>query len=128
MGMRAALLLRDATALRDVLGRFDGLGAHGAALHANRISLGAGLAALEGHRTAALRGYREGVDRLRALGLRWVVAQTGLEMITVLPSEPAAVELALEARATMMELGATPVLGHLDAALAATGHRQEAGA
>ncbi|MFN8621831.1 MAG: hypothetical protein U0869_13955 [Chloroflexota bacterium] len=118
VAIRASILGRDPAATRETIAVFDALGAHGPAFTAQRQAAGAGLAALEGNRDAALRGYREALASLRALGLRWVLAQTGVEMVTVLPDEPEALEVADEVRAILVELGAKPLLGHLDRVLA----------
>ena len=100
------------------LAQFDAVGAHGPAFGAYRQVAAAGVAALAGDTADALRGHRDGRAALRALGLRWDEALVGLDMIELLPGEPEARTAAEEARAVMVELGATPFTARLDAALA----------
>ena len=53
------------------------------------------------------------------LGVRWAAAITALDMAVLLdPADPEVRAAALSARAVMEELGATPFLARLDAALA----------
>ena len=81
---RVAVWRRDTAALRRLIDRHEGCGVHGQAISAERVTMRAGLAALEGRTTDAHMGYREALDRWRDLGLEWDEAMTGLEMATVL--------------------------------------------
>jgi hypothetical protein len=119
LAVRASLMQQDVEAARDTLATFDAMGAHGPAFAAHRLALAAGVAALEGDTAAALQGYRDARAALGALGLRWVLAQTGLEMVTLLPAEPEAVAAAEEARDIMVSAGAAAFLPRLEEAIAA---------
>ena len=118
---RCAIGLRDLPAARSDLALFESQGAHGPALAADRVLLRAGIHALAGETAESLRAYRDAVSAYRAIGLRWDAALGGLDMIEMLPDEAEAREVAEEARAIMVELGASPFLARLDAALAAAG-------
>ena len=61
---RAALWAGDADAVRADLAEFDASGIHGAAIEADRITIRAGLAALEGRTGDAMALYRSGDPRL----------------------------------------------------------------
>jgi tetratricopeptide (TPR) repeat protein len=118
VAIRCALWARDLDGARTDMAQFDAVGAHGPAFGAYRQVLAAGVAALAGDVAEALRGYRDGRAALHILGLRWDEALAGLDMITLLPGEPESRVAADEVRSLMVDLGATPFLTRLDAALA----------
>ena len=118
LAARCSIGLHDIEAARSDLAVFESQGAHGPALTADRALLRAGIQALSGETTEALRAYRDALAGYRALGLRWDVALCGLDMIELLPNEAEALDAAQEARAIMVELGAAPFLARIDAALA----------
>ena len=96
----AAVLARDATGARAALDRLDQLGTRGRAVDADRATVRAGIAALEGDRPAALAGYRTGLAAYRDLGLPWDEALLGLQAgVTLGAAEPEVAEW-LAGRAT----------------------------
>jgi class 3 adenylate cyclase/tetratricopeptide (TPR) repeat protein len=115
---RVALWDRDADAARADLVELDASGIHGPALEADRMTIRAGLAALEGRTADALALYREALRAWRDLGLAWDEALCGIDMAMVLdPAEvggQAAVEIA---RGILSRLGARPFLERLEAAI-----------
>jgi hypothetical protein len=90
----------------------------GQAVGLDFISLRAGIAALEGRRPDAVAGYREALQRWRALGCTFDEALAVLDMAILLaPTEREMAEAsgAIEAaRETLVRLGATPLLARLD--------------
>jgi tetratricopeptide (TPR) repeat protein len=98
------------------LERLDRVGAHGAAIEADREMAMAGIAAGEGRRQEALAGYREALRRYRELGLEFDLALCGLAVATFLPDEPEAREAGEEARRIFERLGTRPFIARLDAA------------
>jgi class 3 adenylate cyclase/predicted ATPase len=116
---RAALWTGDGAAAGDDLAALDGSGVHGAAVEADRRTIRAGLAALEGRPADALAHYREALRAWRDLGLAWDEALCGLDMATLLdPSDPEVRAAAEAARAILVRLEAAPFIARLDAALA----------
>ena len=116
---RAALWLGDAAAARTDLAVVDASGLHGPALEADRLTLRAGIAALEGRPAEALPLYRDALRSWRDLGLAWDEALCGLDMATLLdPADPDVRAAADAARDILTRLGATPFTARLDAALA----------
>ena len=86
---RAAMWDRDADGVRTDLADLDASGVHGAALEADRTTIRAGLAALEGRTGDAIALYRAALRAWRELGLAWDEALCGLDMATLLdPAEP----------------------------------------
>jgi class 3 adenylate cyclase/tetratricopeptide (TPR) repeat protein len=115
---RAALWAGDADLARDDLAKFDAAGVHGPPLEADRATMRAGIAALEGRSVDALGLYREALRTWRDLGMAWDEGQTGLDMATFLdPSEPEVRAAADAAREIFTRLGARPFLERLDAAI-----------
>ena len=86
---RAALWDRDADAVRADLAELDASGVHGPALEADRTTIRAGIAALEGRTADALALYREALRAWRDLGLAWDEALCAIDMAMLLdPAEP----------------------------------------
>ncbi len=116
---RLALLAGDASALaevREVLATRRGR----RAVPVEQAMVEAAIAALEGRRGEAIAGYRAVIDRYRELGMRFVLALTVLEVAAVLGPEAAAeLGASAEARATLVELRATPLVARLDSLLGA---------
>ena len=81
---RVAIWRRDGAGLRRLIGLHEGLGVHGDAMSVERVTLRAGLAALEGRMGEAHGGYREALQSWRDLRLDWDEALTGLDMATLL--------------------------------------------
>lgn len=115
---RAALWDRDADAVPADLALLDASGVHGPALEADRTTIRAGVAALEGRTADALALYREALRAWRDLGLPWDEALCAVDMATVLDSSEPEVQAAAEtARQTLSRLGAKPFLDRLEAAM-----------
>jgi tetratricopeptide (TPR) repeat protein len=116
---RAALWMGDTAAATDDLAALDGSGIHGPAIAAQRRTILAGLAALDGRPAEALPLYREALRAWRDLGLAWDEALCGIDMATLLdPSEPEVRAATDSAREILVRLGAVPSIARLDAALA----------
>ena len=116
---RAALWDGDLDTTRQDLALFDAAGAHGPPLEADRKTIRAGIAALEGRPSDALALYREALRAWRELGLAWDEALCGLDMATLLdPAEPEVRAAADSAREILTRLGAKPFLERLEVALA----------
>jgi hypothetical protein len=119
LAARAALWAGDAAAARDDLAALDASGFHGPAIEADRRTIQAGIAALEGRPADALPLYREALRAWRDLGLAWDEALCGLDMAQLLdPDEPEVRAAADTAREILVRLEAAPFLARLDAALA----------
>jgi hypothetical protein len=119
LAARAALWAGDAAAAGAVIARLDASVVRGQAIGLDRVTLRAGLAALEGRRAEAIAGYREALRGWHEMGLAFDEAVAGLDMATLLdPTEremaeaPAAV---VAARETLARLGALPFLARLEA-------------
>jgi hypothetical protein len=94
------------------------LGVHGPANEADRRTIRAGLAALEGRPAEALPLYREALRVWRDFGLAWDEALCGIDMATLLdPVDPEVRAAADAAREIFIRLGAKPFLARLDAAM-----------
>ncbi len=118
---RAALWAGDGAAARDDLATLDGSGFHGPAVEADRRTIRAGLAALEGRPADALALYREALRAWRDLGLAWDEALCGLDVATFLdPADPEVRAAAAAAREILVRLEAAPFIARLDAALTRT--------
>jgi len=116
---RAALWLGDVAAAREDVDSLDASGVHGPAIEADRTTIRAGLAALEGRSADALRLYRDALRAWRDLGLAWDEALCGLDMALLLdPAEPEVRAAADAAREILVRLGAVPFIERLDAAMA----------
>jgi tetratricopeptide (TPR) repeat protein len=128
LAARADLWGDDAAGARGLLDQLLELPQRGAALDADRTSLRAGVAALEGRSAEALALYRDALRSWRDLGLAWDEALTAIDMATLLdPSEPEVRAAADSAREILTRLGARPFLARLEAALGRTGARTQPG-
>jgi tetratricopeptide (TPR) repeat protein len=116
---RAALWAGDGAAARDDLAALAASGVHGPAIEADRRTVQAGIAALEGRPSDALALYREALRAWRDLGLAWDEALCGLDMALLLdPAEPEVRAATEAAREILVRLEAAPFLARLDDALA----------
>ncbi len=116
---RAALWVGDAPAAMQDLTALESSGFHGPAIEADALTVGAGLAAIEGRSSEALASYRTALHRWRDLGLAWDEALAGLDMAILLdPSEPEVRAAADAARETFVRLEASPFIERLDLAMA----------
>jgi len=119
---RSALWSGDVQGARDDLKALADTGVHGPAIEADRQTVSAGIAALEGRGAEALALYREALRDWRDLGLAWDEALCGLDMALLLdPAEPEVRAAAEATRETLVGLGAKPFIDRLDAALSASG-------
>jgi hypothetical protein len=108
-----------ASALAD-LAALDATGVHGRVVEIRRVTVRAGLAALEGRTADALAMYREALQGWRDTRLPWDEALTGIDMATLLdPADAEVRAAAASAREILVRLGANPFVARLDAALAA---------
>ncbi len=114
---RVAFLRRDTAALARLIDLHEGLRVHGDAISVERVTLRAGLAALEGRTVEAHAGYRDALEAWRALGLDWDEALTGLDMATVLDlGQPDVAAAVARAREVFQRLRARPFLERLTTA------------
>ncbi len=116
---RAAIWLRDQARAREAHGLHRAVRRSGRLIVADRLNLGAGLAALEGDTQGALAGYRDAVRRYRDLDLPLHLGFCLLDFGTLLGWDVReAAAAAEEARAIFERLGSPPLLARLDAGLA----------
>ena len=83
-GARAALWAGDGAGVSADLAASEAIGKRGRALGADRTTMRAGLAALDGRTSDALEGYRAALAIWRDLGLAWDEALACLDMATLL--------------------------------------------
>jgi hypothetical protein len=114
-----AVISRDASSARRVLDEMTALGTRGRAVEADRLTLGAGISAIEGDRDAALAGYRAGLSAYRDLGLAWDEALLVIQAVATLgPDEPEIAALVDTSRTILSRLRAGPILAGLERLLA----------
>ncbi len=112
-----ALLTGDIGGARAGLEHLARTAAHGRAVDADRASIRAGLAALDGDRDAAINGYRTALTGWRDLGLPWDEILTALVFVTLLgPDQPEAAAAAASAITLAEGLGARRVVTLLERA------------
>ena len=111
---RAALWMRDAPKVREALDATAPL--RGRWVAAVRNTLIAGLAAIEHRREEAIATYVEAFAAWDAFGSPIDHAFTAIDAILLLPDESVSIEAAAQARATLEELGAGPLLERLTTA------------
>ncbi len=118
LAARAALLQRDAAGAAADLAALDATGAHGPWTESRRISIQAGLAALDERPAEALVLYVDALRRFRDLGVALDEALTAIEMATLLdPALPEVRAAADAAHAILDRLRARPFLERLDGAM-----------
>ena len=116
---RCDLLAGDAARAREDLARAVESPRRGRAIDADRATLRAGIAALEGRTSEALAGYRQVLGTWRDLGLVWDEALCAIDMATLLdPADPEVRAAGEAAREILVRLRAAPFIERLDAALA----------
>jgi len=117
-GVRAALWSGDLAGAMDDLATNEGTAPQGTAVAADRLTMRAGIAALDGRPADALPLYREALRAYRSLGLAWDEALCGMDMAILLdPTDPEVRAAADIARETLVRLEAAPFIARLDAAL-----------
>ncbi len=115
---RAALWMGDAAGAADDLAALDRSGVHGPAVAGDRMTIRAGIAALEGRPAEAILLYREALRAWRDAGLAWDEALCGIDMATLLdPTDPEVRAAAESAREILVRLEARPFIARLDAAM-----------
>ncbi len=115
---RAALWSGDLDAAREDLAALDATGVHGGAVEADRRTIRAGIAALEGRAVEARAMYREAVRAWRDLGLTFDEALCGLDMALLLdPTDPEVQAATQASREIFVRLEAAPFIVRLDSAL-----------
>ena len=110
---RAALWLRDAAGMREVLGERDVPAGRATDLRFGAIR--AGLAALEGRTEDARASYLAAEAGLRDLGILFELGLAALEHAVFLAGDSSAPAAAEEARTILEQLGATNLLARLPA-------------
>jgi class 3 adenylate cyclase/tetratricopeptide (TPR) repeat protein len=117
--IRPAMWERDFDLVTEDFATLETSGRHGPGAEADRATIQAGLAALEGRVPEALRLYREALRAWRDLGQPWHEALTAIDMATLLdPAEPEVRAAAAAGREILVSLDAKPFIARLDAALA----------
>jgi len=115
---RPALWGLDRAAAEADLESLDGTGFHGRVVEVRRITIRAGLAALDGRDADAMADYREALRGWRELRLPWDEALTSIDMATLVDStRPEVKAAAASAREILSRLRAIPFVTRLDAAL-----------
>jgi tetratricopeptide (TPR) repeat protein len=115
---RAALWDGDREGAEADLAALNATGVHGLVVEARRITIRAGLAALEGRSPEAVATYRDAIRSWRDLGVAVHGALTALDMAILLgPSVPEVAPIAAAAREFFVRVGARPFIDRLDAAL-----------
>ncbi|MEO6351346.1 MAG: adenylate/guanylate cyclase domain-containing protein [Candidatus Limnocylindrales bacterium] len=121
---RCALWARDVEALRTDLAAFDATGIHGRVVEIRRTTMRAGLAALEGRLSDALRFFQAAIGGWHDVGMTWDEALTGLDVATVLDAKDLNVRVIVASTREILErLGAQPYLARLDGLIAGVGVR-----
>ena len=116
---RCALWSGDASAAASDLEQLDATDRRGAMIEADRRTIQAGIAALEGRMADAAAGYRDAARRWRELGVDLDLALCDLDAVRFLGDVDPRLsqEAADEARRIFTRLGAKPFLGRLDAVI-----------
>lgn len=123
---RCSLWQADAADAATLLTRFDGTGGNGPTFDARRVTIVAGIAAVEGRTAEALALYDHALRAWRDVHGGWDEALTGLDMCFVLdPATPEVAAVIPSTRATLERLGARPFLERLDVAIAGSGIRAQ---
>jgi class 3 adenylate cyclase/tetratricopeptide (TPR) repeat protein len=119
---RAAIWDRDLARAREAQERLDTDLSTGTVVAADRLAVGAGIAALEGRVDDAVAGYREAMAMHASAGADFSRARAGLDLVHLVGgSHPVGREAAAEARAIFERIQARPYLDLLDAAAAGKG-------
>jgi class 3 adenylate cyclase/tetratricopeptide (TPR) repeat protein len=119
LAARAALLTRDATSAATDLEALHETGVHGLWTDANRASIRAGLAAIEGRSTEARTLYQEALRGFDEMGVPLDAALTTLELATLVdPSAPEVSAAVAASRDFLERVRARTLLERLDQAAA----------
>ncbi|MDQ2966686.1 MAG: AAA family ATPase [Chloroflexota bacterium] len=124
LAIRPALWERDVDLVRKDFATLEASGYHGPTADADRTTIRAGLAALDGRDGEAMRLYREALREWHDLGQPWREALTAIDMATLLDSKEPEVRAAAEsAREILVRLEAAPFIARLDEALTRSSDR-----
>ena len=116
---RPALWRLDRGAAESDLEALDATGVHGRVVEIRRLTIRAGLVALDGRVADALARYGDALRGWRELRLPWDEALTIIDMATLVdPTQPEVQAAAESAREILFRLRASPFLARLDTALA----------
>jgi class 3 adenylate cyclase/tetratricopeptide (TPR) repeat protein len=115
---RPALWNLDRAAAQADFEDLEATGIHGRVVEVRRLTIRAGLAALDGRGADALADYRDALGGWRELRLAWDEALTAIDMVTLLdPRQPEVRASGESGRAILSRLRASPFLARLDTAL-----------
>jgi len=124
---RPALWNLDRVAAQADLKALDDTGVHGRVVEIRRLTIRAGLAALDGQVAEALAEYREALRGWRELRVPWDEALTSVDMATLIdPARPEVQAAGESAREILSLLRASPFLARLTAALGRSGSTETA--
>ena len=119
---RISLWARDVDAARADAAKLDDIGVHGSNAECLKLTMAAGLAALEGRTDEAIATYRLARESWREQGLPFQEALLGIDMATVLDTAQVEVQQAIQdSRVILSKLGALPFLERLSGELARVG-------
>jgi tetratricopeptide (TPR) repeat protein len=116
---RPALWMGDLQRAVQQLSDLDATGVHGAVVEARRLTVRAGIAALEGRRSDSETLYRDAIRSWHELGMTWEEAMTGLDQVLLSASDELDGRLVDEARERLAALGAKPFVERLEQHVAA---------
>jgi tetratricopeptide (TPR) repeat protein len=108
---QAAMWMHDAARVRETLEATAPLRGRWAA--AIKSTMRAALAATEGRTEEAAARFREALDAWSSMDLPIDYAFAAIDMVTLLPGDPFAIEAGVRARQILTELGAKPLLERL---------------
>ncbi len=118
LAAHAALWSADVSSARSDLASLEGTHAHGPAITLHKMTIRAGIAALDGRAAEALAAYRDVLHGWRTAGLPVLEAITAIDMATLLDvSLPEVVAAGDNAREIFIGLTARPFLQRLEEAL-----------
>ena len=121
---RAALWDGNVDAARDALRGLEGIAIHGPHMEASRLTVRAGIAAVEGRQSEALGDYREALRLWRDVGLLWDEALCGLDFAILVGMRDDEARATVERTAEILtQLGARPFLARLEAVLGSSAPR-----
>ena len=119
LAARCAILAGDSATATEDLAAAAETARRGRVGAADRTTINAGLAALDGRPRDAVVLYREALREWRDLGMVWDEALCAIDMAVLLdPADPEVAAAAESARAILVGLRARPFVERLDAAMA----------
>jgi class 3 adenylate cyclase/predicted ATPase len=125
--MRAAIWLRDLDKARESAAAIEAQRATGRSMYATRLWARAAVAALEGRREEAERGFVDAIRLAEELEARFEAARLRLDAVLLLPDADEVRQWAQAALGVFEELGARLYLDRLDAVLGAADVRHSLG-